>query len=364
MVNWNTKFKSEYDYAKPWLADSKQFDADWRELVEELHKLMGSDGFDSGKADSLKQLRKKVKKGKGLYSKITEDQGFLQAVSSWNSLAITDNNKMRAAALVFLRHTYLVKKHGSCKVWIHSLPDAFTNWPHLHLWSQGATPAAFKQILQANNEHFTAEKKKYLANSTHQALAWCQKATILLANAANKKSKHHDSSRLLVRRWFAESGLVDTEVDKYIAKLDKGFKDIIARLNKSHLILTDYVPLRSASTQDEINFLNSEAFTFSSSGEGLDVVYIERNFLVDNPGNILKGQNNWTRIMIHELTHLVCGTQDVNKGQTRYAWYGIGPHTGYPGSDAVRNADNWAFFAVDCAGAISEAERKTALKII
>lgn len=271
---------------------------------------------------------------------------------------------MRSAAIKFLRHIYMLKKSGSCKVWIFSLPTVFTNWPHSYLWSNGVTPAAFKTLLRSEHEHFSAQQKKYLANSTHQALAWCQKCAMVLGNAANKKAKHHDSARTLVKRWFAESGLAETEVDKYIATLNTGFKAIISRLNKGHFILTDYIPLRAASTQDEIDFLNSEAFTFRSYGEGLDMVYIEKNFLVDNPGNILKGQNNWTRIVIHELSHLVCGTKDVMNGQARYAWYGIGPHSGYPGSQAITNADNWAFFAVDCAGHITEAERNNALKII
>ena len=96
----------------------------------------------------------------------------------------------------------------------------------------------------------------------------------------------------------------------------------------------------------------------------MDVVYIESNFFVDNVGNVLPGQTNWTRIMLHELTHLVCGTTDVPAGSdSRYAWYGIGPHAGYPGSDCITNADNWAFFAADCAGALTDGPRTSALRI-
>ena len=51
------------------------------------------------------------------------------------------------------------------------------------------------------------------------------------------------------------------------------------------------------------------------------------------------GQKNWIRVLVHELTHLVCGTDDVNIGQARYAHYGIGPHAGFPGSAATRNAE-------------------------
>jgi hypothetical protein len=135
-------------------------------------------------------------------------------------------------------------------------------------------------------------------------------------------------------------------------------------LNKGNFIVTDWVPFRGTSDVDEADFLASEAFTFAGNHEGMDVVYIESNFFVDNPGNILPGQANWTRIIVHELSHLVCGTDDVQNGQARYAWYGIGPHAGYPGAECARNADNWAFFAADCAGALTDAQRTTALKIV
>ena len=67
--------------------------------------------------------------------------------------------------------------------------------------------------------------------------------------------------------------------------------------------------------------------------------------------------------MLHELTHLVCGTTDVENGDSRYAWYGIGPHAGYPGAECVTNADNWAFFAADCAGVLTDGQRNSALRI-
>lgn len=59
MVDWTQKFKSEYDYAKAFLADSSQFNADWQDLIQKLYELMSVDGFDAARADSLSQLRKK-----------------------------------------------------------------------------------------------------------------------------------------------------------------------------------------------------------------------------------------------------------------------------------------------------------------
>lgn len=185
------------------------------------------------------------------------------------------------------------------------------------------------------------------------------------AIAADGKGKETDKTSLdLVRRWFAQPGLSTNELKTHIATLQRGFRSIIDMLGRGRFVLTDWVPLRGASTVEEIDFLNSEAFTFPSNAEGMDVVYIERSFFVDHPGNVLKGQRNWIRILVHELSHLVCGTQDVVLGGVRYAWYGIGPHAGFPGSAAVCNADSWAFFCADAAGALTEGERTTALKIV
>jgi hypothetical protein len=185
------------------------------------------------------------------------------------------------------------------------------------------------------------------------------------AKAANGGTGRKEVDALnLVKRWFADPATSIDDLKGYIATLSKGFKDIIAMLNRGHFVLTDWVPLRTATTAGDIKFLYSEAFTFRNNGEGLDVVYIEKSFFTDDPGGVVHGQKNWTRVVVHELTHLVCGTEDVNIGKARYAWYGIGPHAGFPGSAAIRNADSWAFFCADCAGILTEGERNKALKII
>ena len=170
-----------------------------------------------------------------------------------------------------------------------------------------------------------------------------------------------DHARALVRCWFAEPDAGEAAVDKLVATLARGFKDIVAALNRGRFVITDWVPLRGARGL-EAEFLRAEAFAFRARGEGMDVVYVEGAFFDDLAGNVLRGQANWTRILVHELSHLVCGTHDVNDGQARYAWSGIGPHAGYPSTATIRNADNWAFFAADCAGALTVGQRETALR--
>jgi hypothetical protein len=188
---------------------------------------------------------------------------------------------------------------------------------------------------------------------------------MVLADARRARagaSVERTGARALVRRWFAEAEASEAAVDMVVATLARGFKDIVASLNRGRFVITDWVPLRAASTGLEAEFLRTEAFAFRSRSEGMDVVYVEGAFFDDVAGNVLRGQANWTRILVHELSHLVCGTHDVNDGQSRYAWSGIGPHAGYPSGETIRNADNWAFFAADCAGALAAGPRATALR--
>ncbi|WP_295435045.1 M35 family metallo-endopeptidase [uncultured Thiodictyon sp.] len=368
-MDWTIKFKWQYDYARTQFKDPKLFDASWQDTVKALYKLMSTKGFDAGRADILTQFRRQLDEGTtpGMHLHLSADKSILQAVNAWTDkpiAAVAVDQKMRASALKFLMHIYLLHTSGARHVWIHSLPKAFLHWPSVHLNSWASTGAEVKKLLKSKSEQFSESRKKHLAESAQYSLAWCHKANMVLAAAGSKSDKGKAAALTIVKRWFCDPGTTDAQLTKFINKLAKGFKDITGTLNKGSLILTDWVPLRNASTDEEAGFLNSEAFTFGSHGEGLDVVYIERSFFVNHAGNVLRGRKNWTRVLVHELTHLVCGTEDVKNGQTRYAWYGIGPHAGFPGSDAVKNADSWAFFCADCAGVLTDAERKSALKII
>lgn len=92
--------------------------------------------------------------------------------------------------------------------------------------------------------------------------------------------------------------------------------------------------------------------------EGMDVVYVESNFFTRDSGGVIFDQDNWTRIIVHELSHLVAGTVDHH---ARYAHSGIGVHPGFSAYKAVNNADSWAFFAADCAGVLTAGHRLQAL---
>jgi hypothetical protein len=369
MVDWTKKFKPEYEAARTALAKTSDYATDWKPLVTRLHKLMGDTGFDAGQEEALSLLRTNIVKGAS-QTKTTEDKGLLTAAGAWadgNTGTLTSEAKKRVAALKMLRHVYLLNKAGSRKVWIHSLPVEFNDWPSRKLQSGAPTMGDAKTLLRSSNEHFSEQQKRYLGNTVYESVAWCQKAGMVLANAGAaagpSATAGRTQARAMVSRWFAEPGLADATLDTHIATLAAGFKKLLAMLGRGNFVVTDWVPFRGTSDADEQEFLDSEAFTFRGNGEGMDVVYIESSFFATG-GNVLSGQKNWTRIMVHELTHLVCGTTDVDNGDTRYAWYGIGPHSGYPSTDCIKNAENWAFFAADCAGQLSDSERNEALTII
>jgi hypothetical protein len=368
MVDWNRKFRSEYDAAREVLASGDSFDADWQAIVAQLAQLMGHDGFDVARADALDELRRRATHGADA-TRVDEAEGLLRAIGpATDGGLVADAARRRAAALKLLRHVYLESRSGSRGVWIVALPSEFTDWPSSQ-FADAANVAGARQLLAGRREHFDGAQRRWLGAATLQGLAWCQRAAMVLADARRARGEASTErvgaraqARALVRRWFAEPGLSEAALDKLVATLARGFKDIVAALNRGRFVITDWVPLRAASTGLEAEFLRTEAFAFRARSEGMDVVYVEGAFFDDIAGNVLRGQANWTRILVHELSHLVCGTHDVNNGQVRYAWSGIGPHAGNSSGDTIRNADNWAFFAADCAGALTSGQRATALR--
>lgn len=364
MVDWSVKFKWQYDFAKDKVASADGYSDEWKTTIQKLQRLLGAEGFSTGDAAALDEVRNKsVKVGN---KAVSPDEGFLAAVKAGGNAgpAIGDDAKMRASVLKFLSHVYLVNVSGNRTMWVHSAPKVFQHWESVHMNSWASTTQEVRTLLKDNREQFSERDKQSLANSAKESIAWCQKTNAVLAQAGSRDANTAARAMTIVRRWFADPATTPADLTQYVATLSRGFKGITAMLNKGSLILTDWLPIRGATAADEVSFLNAEAFTFASRAEGLDVVYIEKNFLVDNPGNVLRGSRNWTRILVHELTHLVAGTVDVQNGQSRYAWYGIGPHAGYPGSQCITNADNWAFFCADCAGVLSAAEIATATKIV
>ncbi len=178
-----------------------------------------------------------------------------------------------------------------------------------------------------------------------------------LLAAASGSDKKAVAAKALVSRWFADAGSTPADIDAAVATLASGFKKIQAVLASGKLLLTDHPEVRNATTNPNKQFWQSEAFV-KGAREGMDVVYIESAFFARKGSNTLSGLKNRARILVHELTHRDVGTVDKF-----CSWQGIKPDAAvFPMADALVNADSWAFFCVDAAGALTASERLTALQ--
>jgi hypothetical protein len=354
-------FSDEFDQAKIAL-QSGTFNQDWNSLINELKRVFAADGPSANGASSLDTLRKRVKQGEkqgllGFRKKLnSEADGILTATGDFDykkpteTLSITNQTRNKAAALKLLRHLYLLRRRGGHKVWICSLPASFSHWPSKNL--ENAQPITLQAKLNDVTQRFSDSDKNHLANASQEANKWVHKALILLANAisSSASAKARDQARAVVKRWFDDGSVTNEQMDALLVELQAGFKKIAAKLGSGHLVLTDHPEYRGK------NLENSEAFVWPLAGrERLEVVYIEAAFFSNN--NLLKDLKNWTRILVHELTHLDLGTEDK-----AYAWEGIKPGPGFSFATAKANAESWAFFCADAAHALTDADRLAALK--
>ena len=89
--------------------------------------------------------------------------------------------------------------------------------------------------------------------------------------------------------------------------------------------------------------------------EKIPVVYIENAYFAKNttpiPDKVL-----WAITVVHEITHLDLSTKDH-----QYDYDGLKPGDKLSCADAKENADSWAYFCADCAGALSESNVNSAL---
>lgn len=174
----------------------------------------------------------------------------------------------------------------------------------------------------------------------------------------NEKTREQNQSnaRKLVKRWFADENTTESELHIAIARLQAGFKKMLAVLNANQLVLTDHPQIRNAIplTKDHKN-LKSEAFV-KEVRENLDVIYIQNSFFTNQI--VMRGNRDFARILIHELSHREAGNIDYF-----YAHEGIKPTKNrLPFAHTMKNADSWAFFAVDAAGQLSKNELDFALR--
>jgi hypothetical protein len=335
-----TRFSEAYGEVLNGLASTSfSSDKEWQKLVTRARKLAGTEGFEIGEASLVDDLRKKLAKGDG--QSTNEAVSLLQCSGETLSgkgpgVLIDADLAKRLGAFKMLRHTYLLKRFGGHKVWIVSLPTSFTDWPHEALKGGLATVTG---RLNDRVERFTVQHRKDLKDASQEGLKWVQKAMTVVGNAKKK------ANFALIARWFADNASKDEDIVNAAATLNAGLKKIAFKLKSGRLIYTDSVSERG--TPENVG---TEAFVW---GDSLDVVYIEEEFF--GARNTLTGLTNWARIVVHELTHREVGTKDH-----AYEHQGMNPKK-LTAAKAIENADSWAWFCADCAGALTESVIQNAL---
>ena len=335
-----TPFSDAYDDVLDGItAPGYSADKPWLDYLQRARKLCGIDGFDVGEASVLDELRKTLAKaslkGTGEAASLLAFAGEKLSGTGANP-ALGADLAERVGALKVLRHTYLLKRSGSHKVWCVGIPPSYTQWPTQALL--GALPAAVTK-LSDTTDRFSVDDRKHLSDASLTSLRWVHKAMMVSANMKSKKNFE------MVARWFADATSTDKDVLDTAAVLNAGLKMIAAKLKSGRLIYTDHVLARGTPEFDGV-----EAFVW---GDKLDVVYIENEFFGNY--NTLSGPTNWARIVIHELTH-----RELNTDDHAYEHQGMAPRK-IGQAKARTNADSWAWFCVDCGGALTNGQITTAL---
>jgi hypothetical protein len=223
-----------------------------------------------------------------------------------------------------------------------SLPSKPIKWPSEDIG--GMSGASLTHALNDVKERFTPEQRKDMVDSSQLAQAWANKVQAMLSNTSKVGAEKVDA---LIKRWFADEDT--TEVTTMKKTLLDGFKKIAAAAGSGKLIFTDNPYLRGTDAD------GSFAYVWYDK---LNVMYVGQTFFKNG---LFGGLNHWALIVVHELSHLKCKTVDV---PDRYDYSGIKPNKkSFPSSKAITNADNWAWFAADCNGALTAKARNDALKI-
>jgi hypothetical protein len=335
-------FSKEYDYLRQYVKAGNFVDPA-KKATDGLKTLMTDDGFDAAGGAKLDLLRKLLQSKEGEH--ILKSVGLDPKANT-----PPDGTKViRAAALKFMRHLYLIRERGAQKVWVFSSPKNYRHHPSDELWAKKTSIASIKQSLDEVDEQFSARQKKALSEATTTGLAWCHKVTSALTKSDDKINEK-------LKRWFGTSTTTDAELKTICAKLLAGFKKITATINSNHLIFTDMPSIRGATGGDEKGLLDAYAFVYAGRYEKLPIVYIEKAYFSKNSTPIAT-RDLWALTVVHELTHLDCSTKDH-----RYDYSGLEVGANLTAAQALDNADSWAYFCADIAGALSRKERTSALK--
>jgi hypothetical protein len=336
-----------------------KYASSWKPIAESLASLVRDDGFNYLQGPLPDAIRRKLAGDKApakvLRAAAKAEGGLLSKPS--------DNARGRALLLKTLAHLYYSEVAGAQKLWMLSTPSALTAHP---IEYAKESDALVDQVLNATTEIYSDEQKRRIEGAVSTGLRWVERAMIV---AGDPKRPEH---KALLRRWFvpATHPDIDGAVTTLATTLRRGLLKIAIGLKIGDLIVLDDPIQRGSGNSWE----QSEAYTFTS--HDVHAVWVEPGFWGN--GNTLTGATNWARIIVHELTHNYCQTTDHS-----YSWQGLLPRESdvfrrvnnarvvlQPGFAPVRtltmaqclaNADSWAFFCADAAGALTDHDRIAAL---
>jgi hypothetical protein len=338
-------FSVEYNDLKKIVGDGS-FDDPLKSVMKAMKNIFGVDGFDDSCHAQLDSLR-------GLLIQ-KEDEQILQSAGAEpsNTKAPDAAALNKAAAIKFLRHLYMTHERGSQKIWVFSSPSAYRHYPTGELDAVKANILSIKSRLNDKAEQFSSKQKAALGEATTTGLAWCQKTNMVLAAATTDAAS---DEMKIIKRWFADSNTSEEDLTALVAKLSAGFKKVTATINSNQLIFTDMASIRKATSGKAKDLYSAYAFVASGRHEKIPVVYIENAFFSKNstpiPDKVL-----WAITVVHEITHL-----DVSTDDHQYDYDGLKPGTKVTCAEAAENADNWAYFCADCAGALSKSHVTSAM---
>ncbi len=330
------RYDEEYKLVRAALRRAK-FEAPLKSTMKSLSGVLQEEGPKQGHGAKLDTLRTKLaNKNEG--DEILKTCGINPGS---NSMPDADAVK-KVAAMKFLRHLHMLKEAGSQKVWLYTSPKAYDKYTWEQIQAAATSSASLVSKLNQKEEVFTSTIKSHLAQATCEGMVWVSKTLILLAKAKKKK----DDAKAMVDRWFAPA---EADYANAVDKLTRGFKTIKSTLNGNNVVITDHPPDRNTPNY-------TEAYVYGSLRPR--AIYIEKALLKNYDISVLHDmKKNWARVIVHECTHLDAATDDDGG----YAWKGIKPGTKVTAANAIKNADNWAFFAADCAGALTDGERTRAM---
>jgi hypothetical protein len=333
----NTRFGKEYAAQKT-LLETSTLGGVCSGLLD-LRRVLGPDGPERTHAATLDTLRDVSLKFQEA-DKIMEAAGLDPAGKGMPA----DAGVRQAGLVKFLRHLYMVGARGNQQVWVFATPAAYRKYPQDELLDANLSHAMVRNKLTDVAEKFDAETRKRLGECMQMGLAWVEAAKRVLASAGSDPA-----AMVKVKRWFADGSTSDATLKGMITILQAGFKKMASSLNGHKIVITD-LPQQRGSPDKEF----TEAFVYSigNNAEMPRTIYIEQAMFSNFDLSVIHDmKRNWTRVLVHECSHI-----DGRTADHLYAHEGIGVGTNLTDMEAVANADSWAFFAADCAGALTPGE--------